>query len=312
MGQLLHSTHLCCNSELIFHPGDIQSGEITMATEDTLFCWAAVTQHGGSWQCGGWRDGERESNGKRVSAQRGWRSLQVSGFHVYAIRHLSDTERRPLLEDENFQEAGESDLNKKTVNISRKTKWGWRKKTNHKDIILIWVTGVPDKGFYLLQLTGVDHRSVAILIVGQAKQDVFSDGPGHDPGILGWEGDAAAVFDFTFCWHEFSQDHHEQGTLKEREKPLGTTWDKSVHTGARLTFPAPVDPATASIFPFSRYRLTFFRTGVTYRLVKKRPGSFMCPFALFSRLIFSNNSLIPCSRIYRTGVHCFVWTETSW
>lgn len=29
------------------------------------------------------------------------------------------------------------------------------------------------------------------------------------------------------------------------------------------TFPAPVDPATASIFPFSRYRLMFLRTGVT-------------------------------------------------
>lgn len=77
-----------------------------------------------------------------------------------------------------------------------------------------------------------------------------------------------------------------------------------------LTFPAPVDPATASIFPFSRYRLMFLRTGVTYRLVKKRPGSlFMCPFALFSCLIFSNNSLIPCSRIYSASGHCFVCIE---
>lgn len=89
-------------------------------------------------------------------------------------------------------------------------------------------------------------------------------------------------------------------------------WDNSVHRSVWLTFPAPVDPATASIFPFSRYRLMFLRTGVTYRLVKKRPGSlFMCPFALFSCLIFSNNSLIPCSRIYSASGHCFVCTETS-
>lgn len=33
------------------------------------------------------------------------------------------------------------------------------------------------------------------------------------------------MFDFTFCWHEFSQDHHEQGTLEQRQKPLGTICD---------------------------------------------------------------------------------------
>lgn len=78
---------------------------------------------------------------------------------------------------------------------------------------------------------------------------------------------------------------------------VGTIGDKCVYRSMWLTFPAPVDPATASIFPFSRYRLMFLRTGVTYRLVKKSPGSLaMCPFALFSCLIFSNNSLIPCGR----------------
>lgn len=93
---------------------------------------------------------------------------------------------------------------------------------------------------------------------------------------------------------------------------LGMIWDNSVHRSGWLTFPAPVDPATASIFPFSRCRLMFLRTGVTYRLVKKRPGSlFMCPFALFSCLIFSYNSLIPCSRIHSASVHCCVCTETS-
>lgn len=78
---------------------------------------------------------------------------------------------------------------------------------------------------------------------------------------------------------------------------LGTIWDINVYRSVWLTFPAPVDPATASIFPFSRYRLMFLRTGVIYKLVKKSPGSLpKCPFALFSCLIFSNNSLIPCGR----------------
>lgn len=54
-----------------------------------------------------------------------------------------------------------------------------------------------------------------------------------------------------------------------------------------LTFPEPVDPATASILPFSRCRLMFLRTGVTYRLVKKRLSLLGCPLALFSCWIFS-------------------------
>lgn len=54
------------------------------------------------------------------------------------------------------------------------------------------------KGRYLLQLTGLDDRGVAVLVVRQAKQDVVSDGPRHDPGSLRREGDAAAVSDFTF------------------------------------------------------------------------------------------------------------------
>lgn len=170
---------------------------------------------------------------------------------------------------------------------------------------------------YLLQLTGSDDRGVAVLVVGQAKQDVVSNGPRHDPGSLGWEGDAAAVSDFTFWWHQLSQDHHEQGTLEqtEREKKekvvslysvtfsfwaikmlfshrapcndsacFSALLDRMFVNGFcsacrfwrslykhsnqsfifnRPTFPAPVDPATASIFPFSRYRLMFLRTGVT-------------------------------------------------
>lgn len=60
------------------------------------------------------------------------------------------------------------------------------------------------------------------------------------------------------------------------------------------TFPEPVDPATASICPFSRYRLMFLRTGVTYRLVKNSPTSPLgWPLDLFSCFIFSNNSPIP-------------------
>ena len=60
------------------------------------------------------------------------------------------------------------------------------------------------------------------------------------------------------------------------------------------TFPEPVEPATANILPFSRYRLMFFRTGVTYRLVKKTlASSFGWLLALFSCLIFSKSSPMP-------------------
>lgn len=48
---------------------------------------------------------------------------------------------------------------------------------------------------YLLQLTGLDDRGVAELVVGQTKQDVVTDGSGHDPGGLGGEGDPPTVFD---------------------------------------------------------------------------------------------------------------------
>lgn len=68
---------------------------------------------------------------------------------------------------------------------------------------------------YLLQLAGLDYGGVAVLVIGQAKQDVVSNRPRHDPGSLRWEGDATAVSDFTLRWHQLSQDHHEQGTLEE-------------------------------------------------------------------------------------------------
>lgn len=168
------------------------------------------------------------------------------------------------------------------------------------------------KGRYLLQLTGLDDRGVAVLVIRQAKQDVVSDSPRHDPGSLRREGDAAAVSDFTFWWHQLSQDHHEQWTLEQTEtncditsfgciillnhhdvlshrKPCSDSaarclvwphickwilqhmqiwlsfYKQSHQTFIFLwpTFPEPVDPATASIFPFSRYRLMFLRTGVT-------------------------------------------------
>ena len=73
------------------------------------------------------------------------------------------------------------------------------------------------KWSYLLQLAGLDDWGVAVLIIGQAKQDVVSNRPRHDPGSLWWEGDATAVSDFTLRWHQLSQDHHEQGTLEENQ-----------------------------------------------------------------------------------------------
>lgn len=37
---------------------------------------------------------------------------------------------------------------------------------------------------YLLQLASLDDGGVAVLVIGQAKQDVVTDCPGHDPGSL--------------------------------------------------------------------------------------------------------------------------------
>lgn len=82
----------------------------------------------------------------------------------------------------------------------------WENETDEERLII--------KCRYLLQLTGFDDGRVAVLVVGQAKQDVVSDGPWHDPGSLRWEGDASAVSDFTLRRHQLSQDHHEQGTLE--------------------------------------------------------------------------------------------------
>lgn len=50
---------------------------------------------------------------------------------------------------------------------------------------------------YLFQLAGLDDRGVAILVVGQTKQDVVADCSRHYPGSLWREGNAAAVSDFT-------------------------------------------------------------------------------------------------------------------
>lgn len=68
---------------------------------------------------------------------------------------------------------------------------------------------------YLLQLAGLDDGGVAVLVVGQTKQDVVANGPRHDPGSLWWEGYSTTVSNFTLRWHQLSQDHHEQGTLEE-------------------------------------------------------------------------------------------------
>lgn len=69
---------------------------------------------------------------------------------------------------------------------------------------------------YLLQLAGFDDGSVAVFVVGEAKQDVVPDGARHNPGGLWREGDAAAVSDRPLRGHQLAQDHHEQGALEEQ------------------------------------------------------------------------------------------------
>lgn len=60
------------------------------------------------------------------------------------------------------------------------------------------------------------------------------------------------------------------------------------------TFPDPIEPVTANISPFFRFKLMSFSTGVTHRLVKKRPASPLgWPLALFSCLILSKSSPVP-------------------
>lgn len=107
---------------------------------------------------------------------------------------------------------------------------------------------------YLLQLAGFDDGSVAVFVVGEAKQDVVPDGARHDPGGLRREGDAAAVSNGSLRGDQLSQDHHEQGALEEQAavvKGLLKNCHSQLISGGP-TLPEPVDPATASIWPFSR------------------------------------------------------------
>lgn len=69
---------------------------------------------------------------------------------------------------------------------------------------------------YLLQLASFDDGGVAVLVVGQAEQDVVPDGARHDPGGLRREGDVSAVSDPALRGHQLSQDHHQQGALEEQ------------------------------------------------------------------------------------------------
>lgn len=123
------------------------------------------------------------------------------------------------------------------------------------------------KWLYLFQLAGLDDGGVTVLVVGQAEQDVVTDGPRHDPGGLWREGDAAAVPDFSLWRHQLPEDHHEQGALREKQMTKHFSDGGDGFGGVVIflwrTFPEPVDPATANIWPFSRYTLMFFSTGVT-------------------------------------------------
>ena len=87
---------------------------------------------------------------------------------------------------------------------------------------------------YLFQLTGFDNRGVAVLVVGQAKQDVVADGPGHDPGSLWGEGDASTVSDLALRGHQLTQNHHQQGTLGTRKQEILGKRIMSRHLSALL------------------------------------------------------------------------------
>jgi len=63
---------------------------------------------------------------------------------------------------------------------------------------------------YLLELACFDHTLVTILIIGQAKKDVVSDGSRHDPGCLGGVGDTAAVSDLPRGGNQLPEDGHQQ------------------------------------------------------------------------------------------------------
>lgn len=66
---------------------------------------------------------------------------------------------------------------------------------------------------YLLKLACFDHTLVAILIIGQTKMDVVSDGAWHDPGCLGGVGDSTAVSDFPRGGNQLPEDGHQQWAL---------------------------------------------------------------------------------------------------
>lgn len=64
----------------------------------------------------------------------------------------------------------------------------------------------------------------------------------------------------------------------------------------RLTFPDPVDPATASNSPFTRLKLMLESTGVTcnVKLLKIRFGSSLEGLPPFLSIAFSKTSPKPC------------------
>lgn len=63
---------------------------------------------------------------------------------------------------------------------------------------------------YLLELACFKHTFISVLVIGQAKEDVVSDGAGHDPGCLGGVRDSTAVSDLPGGRNQFSEDGHQQ------------------------------------------------------------------------------------------------------